>query len=597
MSQPLLSVSGLNVRFLTPDGPVQAVRDLGFDLCAGETLGIVGESGSGKSQSMLALLGLLADNGLASGRALFDGQDLLAMPARQLRALRGSGIAMVFQDPMTALNPYLRIGDQMTLVLRHHQGLSKRMALRQCEALLDAVKISESRRRLSSFPHELSGGMRQRVMIATALLCRPRLLIADEPTTALDVTVQAQILELLRELRRDFDAAMILITHDLGVVAGVCDRVLVMQNGETRDQGETSQVFHAPVHDYTRRLLAAVPRIDVPGERPSPVGEALLEVEGLAVDYRLPPRSWPGPSQLLKAVDDVSFDLRPGETLGVVGESGCGKSTLARAVLRLVRVSEGRIALLGSDLLALEGRKLKQARRDLQVIFQDPLASLNPRMNLRDIVAEPLETFYPDLAESDRDARVAEMLARVGLEAAQMNRYPHEFSGGQCQRIGIARALILQPRLVICDEPVSALDVTVQAQIVSLLKSLQDELGLALVFIAHDLAVVRQISHRVLVMYLGRAVELAPAQSLYESPRHPYTRALLQAVPVPDPDLERGRDRRGLAGDVPSPLDPPSGCAFRSRCPHAVDRCASERPLLRDLGDTRVACHRAEELF
>ncbi|MGI9330518.1 MAG: ABC transporter ATP-binding protein [Gammaproteobacteria bacterium] len=597
MAEPLLEVTGLGVRFGTPDGEVAAVRDLSFEVSAGECLGIVGESGSGKSQSVLSLLGLLADNGRASGSARFGGCDLLALPARELAAVRGAQIAMVFQDPMTALNPYLSIGSQMNLVLRRHEKLSARAARARCSQMLTAVNISDAANRLESFPHELSGGQRQRVMIAAALLCRPQLLIADEPTTALDVTVQAQILSLMSELRDEFDTAVLLITHDLGVVAGHCDRVLVMEQGQRRDYGGVQEIFSAPAHDYTRRLLAAVPRIDAPGRQAlTHPADELLTVQDLSVSFRLPPLRWPGRARELQAVNDISFALAAGETLGVVGESGCGKSTLARAVLRLVPSGTGRVSLLGRELLPLQGESLRAVRRNLQVVFQDPLASLDPRMTVRDIVAEPLESFQPELDRDSVTARVAELLGRVGLEAAHLNRYPHEFSGGQSQRIGIARALICAPKLVICDEAVSALDVSVQAQIIDLLLDLQQELGLALIFIAHDLAVVRQISHRVLVMYLGRAVEIAAAADLYERPRHPYTRALLQAVPIPDPDLERGRERQLLSGDVPSPLQPPSGCAFRTRCPSADTRCAAERPGLRELEGSLVACHHAEAL-
>ncbi len=593
----LLNVANLHVRFATPDGYVKAVRGLDFELAAGESLGIVGESGSGKSQSVLALIGLLADNGQARGTAYFADRDLLGLTERELVALRGAEIAMVFQDPMTALNPYLSVGAQMALVLRRHENVSSAAARTRCLEMLEAVKLSDAERRLDMYPHELSGGQRQRVMIAAALLCRPRLLIADEPTTALDVTVQAQILALISELREQLDTAILLITHDLGVVAGHCDRVLVMEQGQRRDYGTVDQVFHAPAHDYTRKLLAAVPRIDSPGrQRDLPGGDTLLKVQDLSVQFRLPPDHWPGRARQLKAVDQVSFDLAPGESLGVVGESGCGKSTLARAVLRLVPASAGVVSLLGRKLLPLRGAELRAARRDLQVVFQDPLASLDPRMMVRDIVAEPLQSFSPELSPDEVTQRVARLLERVGLEPAHLNRYPHEFSGGQSQRIGIARALVCEPQLVICDEAVSALDVSVQAQIIDLLLDLQKELGLALVFIAHDLAVVRQISHRVLVMYLGRAVELADADALYERPRHPYTRALLQAVPVPEPAVERGRQRQLLGGDVPSPLSPPSGCAFRTRCPFAEIRCTAERPVLRELDDSLVACHFAESL-
>ncbi len=597
MSDPLLQVRGLDVRFATPDGSVHAVRELDFEIGAGEVLGIVGESGSGKSQSALALLGLLADNGRAAGQALFEGQDLLALPERRLEQIRGAGIAMVFQDPMTSLNPYLSIGRQMMLVLRRHRRMSRQAAWTRCEQALQAVSITEPHRRLGMYPHELSGGQRQRVMIAIALACRPKLLIADEPTTALDVTVQAQILELLKRLRDEYRTAIMLITHDLGVVAGQCDRVLVMQDGQQRDYGDVDSIFHAPAHSYTRDLLAAVPRLDVVSARPAPRGtQTLIGVDELQVRFMVERDSLFGSRRELRAVDRVSFEIASGETLGVVGESGCGKSTLARAVLRLVDVAGGHVALLGRDLLALSDEPLRDARRDLQAVFQDPFASLDPRMTVRDIVAEPLQSFHPQLGADDVTAAVAQMLERVGLDAAAMYRYPHQFSGGQCQRIGIARALVSGPKLVICDEPVSALDVSVQARIIELLIELQQALDLALIFIAHDLAVVRQISHRVMVMYLGRAVEIADNRALYEDPMHPYTRALLEAVPVPDPRIERRRIRHPLTGDVPSPLDPPSGCAFRSRCRHAVEACAFERPELRTVGGTQVACLRAEQI-
>jgi peptide/nickel transport system ATP-binding protein len=602
MSEPLLRVENLSIAFATPDGEVAAVRGLDYELHAGETLGIVGESGSGKSQSVLALMGLLAGNGRAQGSAIFEGQQILGLPEAQLNAIRGNRIAMIFQDPMTSLNPYLKIGTQMSQVLRFHQGLDKRAAMSLCEELLDAVRITEARLRLDMYPHELSGGMRQRVMIASALLCRPTLLIADEPTTALDVTVQAQILELMRELREAFSMATIFITHDLGIVAGNCDRVLVMQSGSAVESGTTDEIFYATRHDYTRALLAAVPRLDGPtvaiatnlAEPKS--SEPVMSVDDLRVHFQLAAKGLFAEPQTLRAVEGVSFEIGAGETLGIVGESGCGKSTLARAVLQLVPTTTGRVVLLGKDLGALDRPTLRAARRDMQLILQDPLASLNPRMTVRDIVTEPLETFHPEMSKAARVDKAASILQRVGLDAAMMNRYPHEFSGGQCQRIGIARALVLEPRLIVCDEPVSALDVTIQAQIVRLLMDLQAELGISLVFIAHDLAVVRQISHRIVVMYLGRAVEVAGRDALYERPQHPYTRALIGSVPVPDPRIERGRRGVALEGDVPSPLELPTGCAFRTRCTHAEPRCEAERPELATVNASLVACHRAGQI-
>jgi peptide/nickel transport system ATP-binding protein len=613
----LLTVQRLDVRFHTPEGEVHAVRDLAFCLERGETLGIVGESGSGKTQAMMSLIGLLPPNGRATGAAHFEGSELIGLPADVLRKIRGRRIGMIFQDPMSSLNPYLTVYQQMAQVLRQHEGLGRKAARARCVEMLEAVRIPAAARRLDAYPHEFSGGMRQRVMIAAALLCRPELLIADEPTTALDVTVQAQILELMRDIRRDLGTAIILITHDLGVVAGLCDRVLVMQNGEAVEAGPVEEIYYRPRHAYTRALLAAVPRLDeaevrrlaapspdaaatlrdeghVTGpRRPEPQAGAapLLEVAGLRVHYRLAPGHLLGRARSLKAVDGVDLELRPGETLGVVGESGCGKSTLARAVLRLVQPTDGRICLLGEDITSKGRKAMRPHRRDMQVIFQDPFGSLNPRMTVGDIVAEPLWTHHPGMPDREVRRRVQAMLERVGLGPQHLNRYPHEFSGGQCQRIGIARALVLGPRLVICDEPVSALDVSIQAQIVNLLMDLQAEMGLSLIFIAHDLAVVRHISHRVMVMYLGRVAELADRVALYEQPLHPYTRALISAVPIPDPDKERARRHTPLAGELPSPVDSPSGCAFRSRCPIAVARCAVETPALRRLGKHLVACH------
>jgi peptide/nickel transport system ATP-binding protein len=609
----LLTVDKLNVRFNTPDGEVHAVRDLGFSLARGETLGIVGESGSGKSQSMMSLIGLLASNGRASGSARFADAELIGMPLATLRKIRGRRIGMIFQDPMTSLNPYMTVYQQMSQVLVHHESLGRKATRARCIELLDAVHIPEASKRVDMYPHEFSGGMRQRVMIASAMLCRPDLLIADEPTTALDVTVQAQILELMRDVRKDFGTAIILITHDLGVVAGLCERVLVMHGGEEKESGPVDDIFYRPRHAYTRALLAAVPRLDraeigrlastvvegdegaQPFQRPEPDRTAppLLDVSDLRVHFKLVPETMLGKSRLLKAVNGIELQLRPGETLGVVGESGCGKSTLARAVLRLVPATTGRISLLGEDITAKNKKAMRVHRRDMQVIFQDPLASLNPRMTVGDIIAEPLWTHFPSMPRREARQKVETMLGRVGLGPEHVNRYPHEFSGGQCQRIGIARALVLEPKLVICDEPVSALDVSIQAQIVNLLMDLQAEMHLSLIFIAHDLAVVRHISHRIMVMYLGRVAEVADRNSLYERPMHPYTQALIRAVPIPDPEKERAKPHAPLQGDLPSPVDPPTGCVFRTRCPIAVDRCAVETPMLRAVEDHLVACHRA----
>jgi oligopeptide/dipeptide ABC transporter ATP-binding protein len=600
MTPNVLQVENLDVRFATPDGEVHAVRGLSFDVARGETLGIVGESGSGKSQTVLSLLGLLASNGRASGRALFGGRDLLALSERELRGIRGRKISMIFQDPMTSLNPYLTISAQMLEVVRAHEPMSAKRARARCLEMLEAVRIPEAAARFDGFPHELSGGMRQRVMIATSLLLGPQILVADEPTTALDVTVQAQILELMKDLKARFGTSIILITHDLGVIAGVADRVLVMQAGELKEQGGVDDIFYGPRDEYTRALLRAVPRLDAPqppaasSDRASH-GEPLVEANGVEVHFPVASGGWLA-HRTLKAVDGVDLTLAPGETLGIVGESGSGKSTLARAILKLVPTTAGRICVLGRELGELNRAQVRPLRRDLQVVFQDPLASLNPRMTVGAIVSEPLWTHRPELSKDDVRAKVVEVLRRVGLTGRELNRYPHEFSGGQCQRIGIARALVLEPKIVVCDEPVSALDVSIQAQIVNLLLELRRELGVALIFIAHDLAVVRRISHRVLVMYLGKVMEVASSEDLYTRPSHPYTRALISAVPLPDPRAERSRQREILSGDLPSPIDPPSGCRFRTRCRYAIGRCREEVPALRPFQYAQVACHRAEDL-
>ncbi|MEM1105209.1 MAG: ABC transporter ATP-binding protein [Pseudomonadota bacterium] len=564
MSTALLSIRDLTITFDTPDGPVRAVRGIDIDVAAGECLGIVGESGSGKSQSALAAMGLLADNGAATGQISFDGTNLLTASRAQMRDICGARMSMIFQDPLTSLTPHMTVGAQMRETLALHRGLKGAQANALCIDWLENVRIPAAARRMDQYPHELSGGMRQRVMIAIAMVCGPELLIADEPTTALDVTVQAQVLDLMDELKRETGTSIILITHDMGVVARMCDRVAVMRRGQIVERGGVDDIFYDPSHDYTRMLLEAVPRVDQPNRegRPSlgaPPGEAvdpLLKVRDLEVNFPVKvgggvfPRTKP-----LRAVNGVSFDLRPGETLGVVGESGCGKSTLARAVLKLVPPTSGAVAWLGRDISAASKTEMRALRDELQIVFQDPLASLDPRMTIGRSIAEPLTVHALHLSRRDREAKVREILPKVGLDAALINRYPHELSGGQNQRVGIARAMILDPKLVVCDEAVSALDVSVQAQVVDLLIELQKQFGLSMIFISHDLSVVREISHRVMVLYLGRVVELADRDAIYEEARHPYTRALISAVPTPDPRIERSRSRVKLVGDLPSPLD------------------------------------------
>ena len=627
----VLRLEDLNVTFNTPDGDVAAVRDFALSVGRGECVGVVGESGAGKSQAFLAAMGLLASNGCVKGRARFGSIDLIAQRGADLDRVRGARIGMVFQDPMTSLTPHLAVGDQVAEPIVRHLNVSWREARSRALALLQQVHVTDAARRMTQYPHELSGGMRQRVMIAIALACDPELLIADEPTTALDVTIQAQILALLVELKRERGMAMVLITHDFGAVAGVADRVAVMQSGRILELDTVRAVMKTPRHSYTQGLLRAVALGE--GARTAGVGTqiggltaavrapagadatlaentrstsdvplhgdppAALSILRLSVQFPVP-RGWFARPAMLRAVDDVSLDLRAGEALGVVGESGSGKSTLARAALLLIRPTAGQVVWMGRSLEGLSARELKPLRRQLQIVFQDPLASLDPRMTVGEIVEEPLRVHHPELNAGDRARAVAEMLVRVGIAPDLINRYPHEFSGGQCQRIGIARAMILKPRLLVCDEPVSALDVTIQEQIVTLLADLKREYGMCILFVSHNLAVVRRLCDRVLVLYLGRMMELASSERLYTRALHPYTRDLLEAVPVPDPDVQPARLTRVLGGEPPSPLNPPSGCVYRTRCPHAQEVCREQVPLWEEAeAGHRVACHRWRELL
>lgn len=540
----LLQVNHLSVSFYSRDQEVEAVRNVSFSINKGETLGIVGESGSGKSVTARTIMRLLPTppSIVKDGEILFQGQNLINKSEEEMEQIRGRDIGMIFQDPMSSLNPIMRIGPQIEESLMKHRKMGQTEARREAVELLNLVGIPDPHERYAQYPHEFSGGMRQRAMIAIALACRPALLIADEPTTSLDVTIQAQILHQMKEIQRKLGTAIILITHDLGVVAGMCDRVVVMKDGEVVETGTTGEIFAAPKHPYTQRLLNALPRLDEK-KKPKPVSTAvgsedlspLLQVRSLRQYFQL------GKGRIVKAVNDISFDVRPGETLGIVGESGSGKSTMGRSILRLHEVTGGEVLYKGIPLNRLNRNEMKIMRRHMQMIFQDPYASLNPRLRVLDIIGEALDLHRMTSGKKERQRRVEELLEMVGLNASHAMRYAHEFSGGQRQRIGIARTLAVEPGLIVCDEPLSALDVSIQSQIVELLEELQQRLGLTYLFIAHDLSMVKHISDRVAVMYKGKMVELAESEELYANPLHSYTRSLLAAIPVPDPTVQAHR--------------------------------------------------------
>ena len=647
----LLEIENLQTHFRTPEGVNRAVDGVSFEVERGETMAIVGESGCGKSVTANSILRLVAQPpGKIAGAIRFEGTDLLTLSERSMRDIRGNHISMVFQEPMTSLNPVLTVGGQIAETLRLHQHLGRKAVAERAVEMLSLVGIAEPRRRAGEYPHQLSGGMRQRVMIAIALACNPKLLIADEPTTALDVTIQAQILDLMADLKKRVGAAIILITHDLGVVAEIAERVMVMYAGRKVEEAKVTDLFRAPRHPYTQGLLAAVPKLGsslaghrdetgrdsrrgakpqaahhglrvrepmrlcsgcLPAHRAGtrrkgggalrslpfcPQGNGgrmsapLLAVNDLKKHFPVRSGILRAGARVVYAVDGVSFHIDKGETLALVGESGCGKSTVGRAILRLFDITAGQVVLDGQRIDDMPAGALRPLRRRMQVVFQDPFSSLNPRMRVRDLLAEPIRNFGLAKSSADMAARIEALLDKVRLPRDAAGRWPHEFSGGQRQRIAIARALAADPDLIVCDEAVSALDVSVKAQIVNLLQDIQRELGLALLFISHDLAIVEHMTHRVAVMYLGKIVELGDKRQIFAGPKHPYTEALLSAAPVPAPGA--GRTRIILKGDIPSPIDPPAGCRFHTRCPYAFDRCRSEEPALQRMPDAQfVACH------
>lgn len=680
---PVVEVSDLSVNFPSEDGLVHAVRGVNFTVARGEVLGIVGESGSGKSVTSMSIMGLLDTSAKLDGSVKVHGTEVLGRSDDYMSKVRGKTISMVFQDPLSALTPVYSIGDQIVEALQVHQKMDKESARKRSIELLEIVGIPNPEIRAKSYPHEFSGGMRQRAMIAMAIANDPDLIIADEPTTALDVTIQAQILDVLRKAQKETGASVIMITHDLGVVAGIADKVAVMYAGRIVEQGPVDEIFYHSAMPYTIGLLGSLPRLDtkkenqlasVEGNPPSmlhePTGcpfaprcpiaqEACLDGEpvltrvqgGTDTDPHMVacirgeeirhesrhyedifplPKALPAPHEdiprdqreevlrldnlvkyfpLMKgsvfrrqvgqvhAVDGVSLDIKAGETLGLVGESGSGKTTTLMEVLDLVKPQDGKIVVLGKDTATVSKRERKKLRGDLQVVFQDPMASLDPRLPVYEIIAEPLK--HNGWKKADIEPRVKELMKMVGLEPAHVNRYPRNFSGGQRQRIGIARALALEPKLLVLDEPVSALDVSIQAGVINLLDDLRSQLSLSYLFVAHDLSVIRHIADRVAVMYLGKIVEIGDVDSVFDQPRHPYTQALLSAIPIPDPERERNRHRILLKGDLPSPANPPAGCRFATRCPvyetlpdsqKAV--CDSAHPEFTQLtGDHQVACY------
>ncbi|HEY3748401.1 MAG TPA: ABC transporter ATP-binding protein [Pseudonocardiaceae bacterium] len=693
----VLEITNLTTHIELSRSTVQAVGGVSLFLKPGETLGLVGESGCGKSMTGLSIMGLLPVGGkIVEGSVKLAGRELVGLPAHQMRQIRGNEIAMVFQDPLTSLDPTKTIGDQVAEGVRLHRGASKKQALDRAAEVLGLVGLPRPKERLDDYPHQLSGGLRQRVVIAIALACEPKVLIADEPTTALDVTIQAQILDLLSDLKDRLGMAMLLVTHDMGVVAGHTDRIDVMYAGRIVESTETESLFEHMHHPYTRALLGSIPRLEqdnaerlysiagLPPDLASPpegcrfaarcalatdqcrvdepkllsagggvvehefacwhpvdgpldlhkltdaealgadvaatIGtddeegaeqappsivvrerdmvqlrsaesEALLVVDNLVKEFPITAGILQRKVGSVKAVSGVSFAVGTGRTFGLVGESGCGKTTIGRVIVALEKPNEGKVTLSGVQISEMRGRKLRTNRRDLQMMFQDPYASLDPRMRVGSILREPLQVQGVGSA-GQQMSRIHDMLDEVGLPRTALERFPHEFSGGQRQRIGLARALMLNPRLIVADEPVSALDVSIRAQVLNLMRRLQAEHGMSYVVISHDLAVVKYLADEIGVMYLGKMVEVGNGDDIYHRPAHPYTAGLINTIPIPDPRVEKAKDGAAIKGEIPSPIDPPSGCRFRTRCPLAQDKCASEEPALRSFGPGHVAaCH------
>ena len=669
---PILQIKNLSVSFPSESGRVEAVRNVSLDIYPGEVLGLVGESGSGKSVLSLSTIGLLPEAAQVSGEIVFEGENLLALNDLQMSKHRGRDISMIFQDPLSALNPVQTVGNQLAEALLIHQDISYEAAFKRAGELLEEMEIPRPFERVNSYPHEFSGGMRQRVMIALAIANAPTIILADEPSTALDVTVQAQVLELLKRASVLTGAAVLIVTHDMGVVAGLADRIAIMYGGKIVEDGPVSDVFEKPGMPYTIGLIRSIPRVDskvktrlvsIAGSPPSPVSlppgcafgprcpafssicaKEIPELEPLNEDQRVAcvrkdeiaglvasGKLYPIESvvnkkknqsknvilqvenlkktfpllkgQVLRrrvgsvfAVDDISFSLTEGKCLAIVGESGCGKTTTLLEIMNLLAPESGKIVIFGKDIAELLKSEKLAMRKDLQIVFQDPFASLDPRLPIGEAIMEPMDVY--NLPKGDQEKRMQELLELVGLNPLHANRFPSEFSGGQRQRIAIARAMALNPKILILDEPVSALDVSVRAGVLNLLADLQEKLGLSYVFVSHDLSVVQHVADFVAVMYLGSIVESGPVHDVFTSPSHPYTQALISAVPIPDPKIEKRRERIILGGEIPSPVNPPSGCRFHTRChirqkqaPDGQALCANQRPSLLVTADRAVACH------